>query len=95
MATHCSAKDQRETLEEYLRLQPRDKGYDVLLIEPYYSAIVARKSERINMLPVSAPLLTFLDLYNFPVRGNEQAEHLIRKHPALQHPAKALREAQD
>ena len=89
---YCSSTDQRERLVKELRLQPRDRGYDVLLIEPYYSAIVERKSERIKSQSVSSPLLTFLDLYHFPLRGNEQAEHLIYKHPALLELGKVLRE---
>lgn len=92
---YISSKDQRLNLEESLRLQPRDSGYDVLLIEPYYSALVERKSERINAQFISSSLLTFLDLYHFPLRGNEQAEHLLHKHPALQHLAKALRDESD
>jgi hypothetical protein len=92
---YCSSHKEREKLEELLRLEPRERGYDVLLIEPYYGAIVKQKSERINGLLVSSPILTFLDLYHFPLRGNEQAEHLLFKHPDLQDLGKALREELD
>lgn len=84
--------EKREILENLLRLEPRDRGYEVLLIKPYYSSIASEKSENFNHISVSSPLLTLLDLYHFALRGHEQAEHLLRKHPALQRLAKALKE---
>ncbi len=75
--------ENRGRLERLLQLEPCDRGYDVLLIEPYYSQIVAGRSEKKEGLLVSPPLLTVLDLYHFPLRGEEQAEHMFRRHPAL------------
>ncbi len=62
----------RRELEEVLQLEPQEKGYEVLLIEPYYKSLL-------NMHKVSPLLLTFLDLYNFPLRGQEQAEFMVER----------------
>lgn len=80
---YCPTKEIRLALEKLLRLDPIERGYDVLLIEPYYSAIVAKESTTIEQLRVSSPLLTFLDLYHFPLRGKEQAEYMIKTHEIL------------
>lgn len=78
-------KDARKDLENLLKLEPVDRGYQVLLIEPYYSKMldtqksVDPKTKIFN----SPPLLTFLDLYHFPLRGHEQAEYLLKKNPGL------------
>lgn len=92
---YCREAKDREELERLLRLEPRERGYEVLLIVPYYSSIVQKKSERADGVCVSSPLLTLLDLYHFPVRGEEQAEHLLRRHPALAHLAAALEDQAD
>ncbi|MCM2321805.1 MAG: hypothetical protein NDJ90_00920 [Oligoflexia bacterium] len=63
----------------------QDRGYEVLLIEPYYLEVVRRfNKDRSDPIWKSAfAVLTFLDLYHFPLRGREQAEVLFRKTPAL------------
>ncbi|HQH28633.1 MAG TPA: hypothetical protein PLP17_14645, partial [Oligoflexia bacterium] len=82
--------ENRRRLERLLQLEPCDRGYDVLLIEPYYSQIAAARSEKKDGLLVSPPLLTVLDLYHFPLRGQEQAEHMLRRHPALKQLCRAI-----
>ncbi len=74
----------RPKLEEILKLSPKERGYDVLLIEPYYKTIlkldIARQKEHSKQPIFYAPaLLTFLDLYHFPLRGIEQAESMARR----------------
>ena len=73
-------KECREDLEKLLKLEPVDRGYQVLLIEPYYSKLLLTQKEvdPKSKIFTSPPLLTFLDLYHFPLRGLEQAEHLLR-----------------
>lgn len=63
----------------------QERGYDVLLIEPYYRGVVARFSRDWNdpIWKQAFAVLNFLDLYTFPIRGREQAEALFRKTPAL------------
>ena len=75
-------------LEKGLLLDPSERGYDVLLIKPFYKSILKKSklkwSENENSnLKISPPLLTYLDLYNYPLRGREQAEFLINKEKYL------------
>lgn len=78
-------KELREDLEKLLKLEPVDRGYQVLLIEPYYSKMLdtQKEIEPKSKIYTSPPLLTFLDLYHFPLRGLEQAEHLLRTNSDL------------
>lgn len=71
----------RLKLEKILKLEPQERGYEVLLIEPYYKSLLKLSSgEDIKVCPV---LLTFLDLYHFPLRGQEQAEFMAERNPEL------------
>ncbi len=75
-------QDRREELEELLQLEPQERGYEVLLIEPYYKSLL--ELERIcGEVNASSPLLTFLDLFHFPLRGQEQARFLAERLPEL------------
>jgi len=69
-------------LEKTLHLEPQERGYEVLLIEPYYKSLLAQThgNGMINLAPL---LLTFLDLYHFPLRGQEQAEFMSERIPEL------------
>jgi len=74
----------RTKLEDVLHLEPQERGYEVLLIEPYYASLLKLGPEldrNINVCPV---LLTFLDLYHFPLRGQEQAEFMAERASELQ-----------
>jgi hypothetical protein len=55
---------------------PGDSGRLVLLA-PYYSTSVWEGVRPIGQLPVVSDLQLVLDLWHYPVRGREQAEHLI------------------
>jgi len=81
----------RAKMEVLLRLEPRERGYQVLLIEPYYSDLLKHRSAEKKTLPISPPVLTFLDLYHFPLRGQEQAEALLKKQPELKSIFKKLK----
>lgn len=75
----------RELVEKTLQLEPQERGYEILLIEPYYKNMLRRSMEtsKQKILTNSSPLLTFLDLYHFPLRGLEQAEFLAERFPIL------------
>lgn len=75
----------RSAIEKLLLLEPQERGYEILLIEPYYktllrAALNRHHDEKIASAPV---LLTFLDLYHFPLRGIEQAEFMAQRLPEL------------
>ncbi|HSX13396.1 MAG TPA: type IV toxin-antitoxin system AbiEi family antitoxin [Chlamydiales bacterium] len=67
----------RLKLEEALKLEPQERGYEVLLIEPYYKSLLNLGSAK--DMKMSSALLTFLDLYHFPLRGREQAEFMAQR----------------
>ncbi len=73
----------RPQLEEKLLLEPQERGYEVLLIEPYYKSLLKNNSDSDLDINVSPSILTFLDLYHFPLRGQEQAEFMAERLPEL------------
>ena len=73
----------RPQLEKKLLLEPQERGYEVLLIEPYYKSLLKNTSDSDLDINVSPPILTFLDLYHFPLRGQEQAEFMAERLPEL------------
>ncbi len=74
----------KKKLENALELEPQERGYEVLLIEPYYKSFL-KISPELHQLRVSPALLTFLDLYHFPLRGIEQAEFMAERISELKH----------
>lgn len=73
----------RPQLEKKLLLEPQEKGYEVLLIEPYYKSLLKNTCDSKLDINVSPFTLTFLDLYHFPLRGREQAEFMAERLPEL------------
>ena len=69
----------RPQLEKKLLLEPQERGYEVLLIEPYYKSLLKNNSDSDLDINVSPFILTFLDLYHFPLRGQEQAEFMAER----------------
>jgi hypothetical protein len=54
-----------------------------LLIEPYYKSLLKNTCDLNLDINVSPSILTFLDLYHFPLRGQEQAEFMAERLPEL------------
>lgn len=73
----------RSKLEEVLELEPQERGYAVLLIEPYYESLLNLGVDSEKGIKICPVLLTFLDLYHFPLRGQEQAEFIAERVPEL------------
>lgn len=73
----------RSQLEKILLLEPQERGYEVLLIEPYYKSLLKNTCSTNLDINVSPSILTFLDLYHFPLRGQEQAEFMAERLPEL------------
>ena len=74
----------RGKLENVLQLEPQERGYEVLLIEPYYKMLIKQSAkESRDNIGVCPLLLAFLDLYHFPLRGQEQAEFIAQRAPEL------------
>lgn len=75
----------RSKLEDILELEPQERGYEVILIEPYYKSLLDQRVESRKNIKVCPALLTFLDLYHFPLRGQEQAEFMAERISELKH----------
>jgi len=73
----------RSKLEDVLQLEPQERGYEVLLIEPYYESLLNLGVDSDKNIKICPVLLTFLDLYHFPLRGQEQAEFMAERIPEL------------
>lgn len=53
------------------------EGGDVVLLKPWYRTSVWHGLQQIQELPVVSSLQLALDLWHYPLRGREQAEHLL------------------
>lgn len=73
----------RAKLESALQLEPQERGYEILLIEPYYKMLIKQNKNDDKEIGICPLLLTFLDLYHFPLRGQEQAEFIAQRAPEL------------
>ncbi len=73
----------KSKLEDVLQLEPQERGYEVLLIEPYYESLLNLGADSDRSIKICPALLTFLDLYHFPLRGQEQAEFMAERIPEL------------
>ncbi len=67
----------RQHVEQALLLEPQERGYEVLIIAPYYKSML--EESVVQGSPYSSPLLTVLDLYHFPLRGHEQARFMLER----------------
>ena len=64
---------------EKLDLKGAPQGANLVLMLPYYKHSVFYDSQDINGLRVVSDIQLYLDLYNYPVRGREQAAYLFDK----------------
>ena len=67
---------------ETLDLQPVDTGGNVYLTWPYYREGAFHASRKIDGVWVASDIQLYIDLYNYPIRGREQAEYLMRNRVA-------------
>ena len=72
-------------------LEAQERGYVVLLIEPYYKMLLKQNRKDGKEIGICPLLLAFLDLYHFPLRGQEQAEFIAGRAPELKHIYKSLK----
>jgi hypothetical protein len=65
--------------KEQLELEEARQGDNIVLMLPYYRHSVFYDRQKAKNLWVVSDLQLYLDLYNYPIRGLEQAEHLFEK----------------
>jgi len=64
---------------EALELEKVDRGGNMYLVWPYYKHGAFYGVREVHGVSVVSDIELYIDLYNFPIRGREQAEHLMRK----------------
>jgi hypothetical protein len=72
-------KDSINRFVEKLKLREAREGANLIFLLPYYKNSVFYGKQRIRKVWVVSDLQLYLDLYNYPIRGLEQAEHLYEK----------------
>lgn len=68
-----------EFFKKELDLKDADQGANLVLMKPYYKYSVFYDKREVEGLRVVSDIQLYLDLYGYPVRGREQAEHLYDK----------------
>lgn len=68
--------DTERAIADSLDLKPAKEGANVWLMSPYYRRSAFDGLREAQGLPVVSDVQLYLDLYNYPLRGREQAEHL-------------------
>lgn len=73
-----------QSLKERLKLRPapRDAG-NVALLRPYYRVSAFHGARVVKGLRVASDLQLYLDLHDYPIRGAEAAEEILRRRLAL------------
>ena len=64
--------------KETLDLQPVETGGNVYLTWPYYKEGAFHGRRNVEGVWVASDIQLYVDLYNYPIRGREQAEYLMR-----------------
>lgn len=64
--------------QKVLGLVPNEVG-PVHLVQPYYADSGSFGLREVRKLPVVSDLQLYLDCYRYPVRGHEQAEHILSR----------------
>ena len=69
----------RPDIERQLELEPRKEGANLILVHPYYKYSALFGARKIENWWVVSDVQLYLDLNKYPLRGQEQAEHLLEK----------------
>ena len=64
---------------ENVKLKEVDQGANVEFLLPYYKHSVFWDMQKVKDLWIVSDIQLYLDLYNYPIRGIEQADHLYEK----------------
>ena len=68
-----------EYFEKRMNLRSAEQGANLILMLPYYKHSALHDSRIIDGLRVVSDIQLYLDLHGYPIRGLEQAEHLLDK----------------
>jgi hypothetical protein len=76
---YISDEKSSEFFKNQLSLKSVAQGTNVILVSPYYRHSVFYDKQKANNLVLVSDIQLYLDLYHYPLRGLEQAEHLYEK----------------
>lgn len=76
---YVPSQDVIDIFKSEYNLQKAEQGANVIFLMPYYKNSVFYNKQQINDLWVVSDIQLYLDLYNYPIRGLEQAEHIYKK----------------
>jgi len=65
--------------ENEMKMESTDRTGNFYLMEPYYSNSVFFGKQKVKGLYVASDIQVYFDLRKYPLRGEEQAEHLFNK----------------
>ncbi len=69
----------RPEVERQLSLESRREGANLVLVHPYYKYSALFGARKIKKWYVVSDIQLYLDLNRYPLRGQEQAQHLFEK----------------
>jgi len=69
----------RPGIERQLGLESRREGANLILVRPYYRYSALFGARKVENWWVVSDVQLYLDLSKYPLRGQEQAEHLLEK----------------
>jgi len=78
VSLHIYTENEGESLVKRLGLQPTELGGNVFLVKPYDEGVFHGVQE-VRGVHVVSNVQLYVDLYNYPARGREAAEHLRRE----------------
>lgn len=76
---YAAEKDAVDFFVKKLDLREAERGANLIFLLPYYRHSVFYDKQKVKDLWVVSDIQLYLDLYKYPVRGLEQAEHLYEK----------------
>lgn len=66
-------------IERQMKLEPRKEGANLILVRPYYKHSALFGTRKIQNWYVVSDVQLYLDLNKYPIRGQEQSDHLLEK----------------
>jgi DNA-binding transcriptional regulator YhcF (GntR family) len=76
---YVADNDSLNFFEKNLKLRSVEQGANLIFLFPYYKHSVFYDRRKIENLWVVSDIQLYIDLYSYPLRGAEQAEHLYEK----------------
>ena len=76
---YVSSREAADFFKDKLNLRESSIGANLILLFPFYRQSVFWGAQEIKGLQVASDLQLYLDPYDYPMRGREQAEHLYAK----------------